>query len=193
MGLLHSPINILSAFFQTSIQKVNSIIARVKRPSETEAKALASLFPSSTRKRPNQPSFDPTAECVALSQQKKKKRASKGKPSTVRVVLLKSFTKVVPKGKRRQLLLSKGRVKPVKFLRSMGYLEVKDAIFCAFQEFNLSSFVVLDTTESGHHLTKAKEQDINGDVAIKKRGCLYLCEKYEVLKNSYMYYMTAHT
>ena len=66
----------------------------------------------------------------------------------------------------------------------MGPLQVKNAILRAFQDIKLSSFVVLKTMESGHHLVKAEEQDVDGDGAIKKRGCLYLCEKYEVIKSS---------
>ena len=94
--------------------KAQSIIARVKCPSE--ASALSSLFPG--RKRVEGPSFDPTAECVVLPQQKKKKSAIKShqKPSTVTVVLLKYYSCIVPKGKRRQALALKGRVKPVKLM-----------------------------------------------------------------------------
>ena len=119
-------------------------------------------------------------QCVVLPQQKKKKSATKGKPATVRVVLLNSFSKTVPKGKRRQQLLTKGRIKPVKLLRKMAPLQVKNAILHAFEELHLESFVVLETTESGHCLIKAEEQNIDVEWAIKKRGCIYLCENYEV-------------
>lgn len=105
----------LSYFMQTSTQKAESIIARVKRPSNSEA--VASLFPSNTTRK--QPSFDPTAECIALPNQRKKKSATKGreKSASVRVVMLKSYSKTVPRGKRRQLLVTKGRVKTVKLVQ----------------------------------------------------------------------------
>ena len=48
--------------------------------------------------------------------------------------------------------------------------------------FSSIQVVFIQTTESGHHLIRAEEQDLDGSGAIKKRGCLYLChcEKYEV-------------
>ena len=165
------------------MQRANSVLNKVKQPSESEAKTPSSLFPSS-RKCPDQPSFDPSAECIALPWQKKKD-ATKGKVATVRVVLLKSFSNVVPKGKSRQQLLCKGRIKPVKLQRQMAPLQVKNSLLQAFQEFNLQSFVLLDTMECGHNLIKSEEQNINGEWAIKKRGCIYLCEKYEERKNAF--------
>ena len=155
------------------MQRANSVLNKVKQPSESEAKTLSSLFPSS-RKRPDQPSFDPSAECIALPWQKKKKGATKGKVATVRVVLLKSFSNVVPKGKSRQQLLRKGRIKPVKFQHQMAPLQVKNSLLQAFQEFNLQSYVLLDTMECGHNLIKSEEKNINGEWAIKKGGA-FIC------------------
>ena len=158
--------------------KAQSIITRVKCPSE--ATALSSLFPA--RKRVEGPSFDPTAECVVLPQQKKKKSAIKSnqKPSTVTVVLLKDYSCIVPKGKRRQALALQGRVKPVKLMRRMKPVEVKEAILKVLKEFHLTSYVVLDTVDTGHTLVQADKQNIDGEIAISRRGCLYLCEKLEV-------------
>lgn len=69
----------------------------------------------------------------------------------------------------------------------MGPLEVKNVILRAFQDIKLSSYVVLETIENGQHLIKADLQDLDGVGAIKRRGCLYLCQKYEVI------YCTMHT
>ena len=162
---------------QPSTQRAESVIARVKRPSNSEAAVLASLFP--TRKRP---SFDPNAECIVTPNQKKKKLATKKreKAASVRVVMLKNFTKALPKGKRRRVLSSQGRMKTVKLVRSMTALQVKNIILRAYEDLKLTTFVVLDTTESGHHLIKADDQDMNGESAIRRRGCLHLCEKFEV-------------
>ena len=132
------------------------------------------------RKRPKQPSFNPSAECVALSQQRKKCSTNqKVKPASVSVVMLKEYSKPAPKGKKRQQLLSKERVKPVNLFRSMTALQVKKAILRAFQDHQVTTFTVLQS-ESGHNLKVANGQDIDGEMAIKRRGCLYLHEKCEV-------------
>ena len=158
---------------QTTTQKAQSIISRVKCPSETTV--LGSLFPA-TRKRHE--SFDPTAECI----QKKKKAVIRchNKPSNITVVLLKEFSSIVPKGKRRKVLASRGRMKQVRFLRLMSPLEVKNAILRIFKDLNVTSFIVLDMAESGRTLVQAENQNIDGESAVNRRGCLYLCEMFEV-------------
>lgn len=160
-------------------EKAQNIISRVKSPSE--AAALGSLFPAA-RKRPEAYCFDPTAECIVLPQQKRKKSAIKShnKPSTVTVVLMKEYTCIVPKGKRRQVLASRGRVKQVKLQQKMKPVEVKDAILRVFKDLHISSFVDLNTVDSGHTLVRAEEQEIDGEYAVNRRGSLYLCEKLEV-------------
>ena len=149
--------------------------------SPSQAAALASLFPAA-RKRTESPDFDPTAECVVLPQKKKKKAAIKShkKPSTVTVVLLKEYSSIVPKGKRRQVLASRGRVKKVMLQRTMKPVEVKDAILQVFKAHHISSFIVLDTVDSGHTLVRAEEQNIDGEYAVNRRGSLYLCQKFQV-------------
>lgn len=109
------------------------------------------------RKRVGSASFDPTADCVVLPQQKKKKSAIKShqKTSTITVVLLQEYCCIVPKGKRRQSLAMRGRVKPVKLQRKMKPAEVKDAILNAFKDLQLLSYDVLDVIDSGHTLVHA--------------------------------------
>ena len=141
-------------FHCSSLQKAQSIIARVKKPTEAEAKALASCFPSTTtRKRSLEPSFDLSADCVALPQQKKKKSTSQGrlKLTTLTVVVMKKYERAIPRGKRRQQLSSEGRVRPVKLSRSMSPLQVKNAILCAFEGV-ISNFTVLECDQCGHNL-----------------------------------------
>lgn len=62
----------------------------------------------------------------------------------------------------------------------MAPSEVKDNILRAFKEFKITSFMVLDTINSGHTLVRADEQEIDGEHAINRRGALYLCEEVEV-------------
>lgn len=68
----------------------------------------------------------------------------------------------------------------MKLMRQMKPMEVKEAILKVFKDFHLTSYVVLDTVDTGHTLVQADEQNIDGEVAISRRGCLYLCEKLEV-------------
>ena len=53
--------------------------------------------------------------------------------------------------------------------------EVKDEILDAFKW--VRSYRVLDTTGSGHYLEVAKDQDLDGDGIVNRRGYLYLCAK----------------
>ena len=110
------------------MQKAQSIIARVKKPTEAEAKALASYFPSTaSRKGSLEPAFDLTAECVVASQQKKS-ASKKPKPITLTVVVMQKYERAVPRGKKRQKLSSEGRVRPVKLNRCMSAQEVQNTI-----------------------------------------------------------------
>ena len=102
-----------------------SILTKVKKPTEVEARELAGLFRSSapTRKRPLQ-AFDPSAECVALPQ-KIKKKAARPKPAKVHVFLLPNHVRKIPRGSGRKDLISNGRCKEMSFSRQMTALEVK--------------------------------------------------------------------
>lgn len=116
-------------------QTAESVISRIKKPTQAEAKALARYFPSTStststtcstvRKRP----FDPAAESVALPMQKKKKRAVKRpRPANISVIMMKEFSSIIPKGKVRQKLSSKGRILSVSFSRDMSKREMRNKI-----------------------------------------------------------------
>ena len=77
------------------ISKASTICLDAKNPTQKHKVAMTQLFPSlSTLKRPHlSESFDPTWQCVAFQQQKKRK-AAQAKPSQVTVML-------VPKGKQQ--------------------------------------------------------------------------------------------
>ena len=83
----------------------------------------------------------------------------------------------VPKGKVRQSLAQKGRMQNIKVKRSMSPKEVNDLVVKAF---GIEGYTVLECDVSGHNLVKSSEQEIDGDAAVGRRGCLYLCEKFEV-------------
>ena len=69
----------------------------MSKPTEAEAKALAKFFPS-TKSKSSGGSFDPTADCVVVGQQKKKKAAIKPKPRpiSISVVMMKKYSPIVP-------------------------------------------------------------------------------------------------
>lgn len=119
-----------------------------------------------------------------LRQQKKKKTASKGntKPAVVTVVLM-DFSRRVPKGKVRQKLYSDGRIQPVSLRRTMSFLQVKSVIIRAFTRFQVSRLTVLESDQGCHNLYRAAQQEINGEEAVQRRGCFYLCEEIEVGHN----------
>ncbi len=101
------------------------------------------LFPgcSSSSDEPNwdvrgKHKFDPSAECVASEQQKKKKACNDGKPRTIPVVLLQEKQAFVPKGHARTKLNKAGRVVKVDFRRNMSSREVRNAIVQQLPNFD---------------------------------------------------------
>ena len=96
--------------------QAESIISRVKKPTQAEAKALSSYFPSSYANAARKWSFDPSTECVVLPMQKKKKAATKRqRPGNITVIMMKEYSSTIPKGKRRERLTSKGRILSLRF------------------------------------------------------------------------------
>ena len=88
-------------------ERAQNVCTRLMWPTGANSQALAKIFPKAPNinilKRPP-PAFDPTAECVARAQKKKKAATpslSKPKQITIDVCLMKS---VLPKGKLQQAL-----------------------------------------------------------------------------------------
>ena len=160
------------------LKKTESIISRIKKPSEVESQTLSKLFPHTSRPPAKRKLFDPNDECVAkASHSKKKAFKRKLKVSLVNVVLLKKFQPALPKGKERRELSAEGRIQKVTLHRSMTPPEVKSIIHNTFK--NSSEFTVLET-EGGSKLVRASCQEISGAEAIDRRGSLYLAEANEV-------------
>ena len=157
------------------------------KPSLAEKSVLGSLFPSSSSgvsvsKKREAPPFDPLADCVALSQQKKKKAANKlnVRPFTREVVLLHRYRGTIPRNKVRQELQHEKRIQSLKFRRNMSSLEVKNVICRGFQHISgFSSFHYLECIQN-NRLAVMASQDLGGEsVSAKKGGSLYLCEVCE--------------
>lgn len=148
----------------------------MKQPSKVNARLLSNLFPSTagTRKRSN--SFDPTEECVAASQQKKKKKAIRLRTCKVKVMLV-DASKGVPKGKTRRELREKELEKTMDLKRNMSFQEVKNVILRAF---GICGFIVLSSTAESK-LNVATNQQPTGDEVIecvtKRRLPMYISEK----------------
>lgn len=62
----------------------------------------------------------------------------------------------------------------------MMALQVKNAILPAFQLINMTKFTYHESINSGQHLCQTFNQDVDGECAIQRRGCLYLCEEFKV-------------
>lgn len=146
----------------------------MSKPSEAEAKTLSKCFPSHKK-------FDPAAECVASGAQRKKKAAIKRKHEksvTVTVIMMPRFVPGIPKGKVRKHLASKGRMLSLKITRNMSSQEMRDKVL---RVFNVSTYTVLSCDSTGHVLLKSCDQDIDGEGVLQRRGCLYLCEIFNVI------------
>ena len=175
MAILLHPTSI-----QGSTPRARQVCMQLKKPSQVEAKVLGTLFPSSaaTRKRCS-PSFDPTAENVALPQQKKKK-AARAKPSTITVIPLRSYQKNLPKRNNRKELNDQQRVQKLQFQRNSTPLQVRNVIMRGFHHIHgFSSYTVLEC-DANNYLKKSQNQEVDGEGVVSRRGCLYLCEEHEV-------------
>lgn len=102
-----------------------SSLERIRKPSEATAKKLAGLFPATKPLPPKRSDvFDSLEDCVALPAQKKKK-ASKVKAVAVNVIVVsKSASLMVPKGKKRQKLVQERRGQKIQLKRTMYSREV---------------------------------------------------------------------
>ena len=123
----------------------SALCKTLSTPSNFERRELSSLFPSSrptcSYKRP----FDPSAECVALPQQKKKKAAGIGLRAISREVVV--FRNVVPIKKFRSELNNERRIQNLKFKRSMTPSQVKSVIIDGFRHIHgFSRFQYLENT-----------------------------------------------
>ena len=96
----------------SSTKAAASILSKVKKPTQAEAKAISQMF--STSKNEKKRLFDPLADSIVEPQKKKKKKAipsKKSKPTNLKVFLLDKQQTKVPKGEVRKLLEKEGRVK----------------------------------------------------------------------------------
>ena len=160
---------------------VESIISRVKKPTQAEAKVLSTYFPSTNAARKRDIArFDPAAESIVLPLQKKKKAATKReRPSNIITIMMKEYSPSIPKGKVRQKLASQGRILSVRFSRSMSAQEVSNQLI---RTFKVASFVVLDCDSTGHSLVRCADQLLDGEKAVDRKGALYLCESFNLQK-----------
>lgn len=179
----------------SATKTASSILSRVKKPTEAEARAISQYFstaPNREKKRP----FDPLADSVVEPQKKKKKRAipthvkkavpvKRGKPTNVKVFMLDNKQRKVPKGEERKRLEKRDQVQTVKIYREMNSDEVKEAILNTFKW--VRSYTILACQSGGHSLVVSDNQDLNGEEMVKRRGPLYLAiedsEEYVVSMN----------
>ena len=136
-----------------------------------EAKVLSELFPSSsvTQKRPLK-SFDPTAECVALPQQKKKKAATRQKFKSTDVFMLPKFSRNILKNKERKALKCAKRNKKIMINHQMSALQVKNVIRREFAKDHpqLKDFIALEC--EANNLLKYASYEINGTNLAERKG-----------------------
>ncbi|KAF3980599.1 MAG: hypothetical protein HFP76_01265, partial [Methylococcales symbiont of Iophon sp. n. MRB-2018] len=94
------------------------------------------------------------------------------KDSAVTVVMLKNYQTRVPRGECRQYLTQNNRVQKISISRNMTPAEIKAKIVAAFK---CTSFKVLECAKGGY-LLKAADEELTSQLAIERRGALYLYE-----------------
>ena len=154
----------------SNISTAQNILSWVSKPTDSAAKALSKLFPFKSTKTTK---FDPHSECAATSSHQKNKKFVP-KYSSVDVVMLKKYHTRIPKGEYRQELMQAGRIKKVLLTKQMTPAEVKNKIL---NEFRCNDFTVLECSKG--KLSKTTEE-LTAQLAIARRGALYLCQKHPV-------------
>jgi len=101
-----------------------------------------------------------------------KKKYNTGRLAAVNIVMMKRFTSKVPKGGKRRQLLKQGRIKTLYISKDADHQHIHRKIETAFGTPN---FFILDCC-NGHILSRSSQKVIDGDFALQRRGCLYLCE-----------------
>jgi hypothetical protein len=92
----------------------------IKQPNKVNARKLSELFPSTTGAQKRSSAFDLTKECVAVLQQKKKKKAIRLRWCKVMVMLV-NASSGVPKGKVRRELKEKELEQTTELKRNMSF------------------------------------------------------------------------
>lgn len=155
--------------------------SKISKPSPAEAKELSRLFPNSFKSGSSgtKRKFDPndsSLNCIVPDKCKKKKSAtSSGRPVKMQVCRLSSLTSSIPKGKKRALLKTEGRLVDVYITRSLSSDKIKAAINRAFHHLSCE----WDYLECGqdHQLSLLEDQSPSGDVLCNKRGCIYIVDR----------------
>ena len=83
---------------------------------------------------------------------------------------------VVPKGVHRNNLAKSGRIKPFLFRRSMTCSDVQKVIRTGFSNITLNKWKYLDSS-CNNVLSVAECQEVDGEVVVPRKGCLYVCEE----------------
>ena len=167
---------------ESATKTASSILSRVKKPTEAEARAISQYFSTAPNKEKKRP-FDPLADSVVEPQKKKKKRAipthvkkaipmKRGKAMNVKVFMLDKNQRKVPKGEDRKRLERRDHVQTVKIYRDMNSDELKEAILNIFKWVH--SYTVLGCQSGGHLLVVNDNQLLSGEDVAKRRGPLYL-------------------
>ncbi len=162
--------------------KAFKLSGKLGKPSEAEKKRLAKLFPSSSGSKLKLPAkrsaaFDPTAECVAAPQQKKKKAAVQViRPVSRDVILMKQIPTSVPKLNQRKDLKRELRQQTLLFTRRMSSLQVNNVIVRGFRHLKVTGVVHLECGKDlKFHIAENQEPD--GTVILSRRGTLYLSQQ----------------
>ena len=95
------------------------------------------------------------------------------KKVTVTVMLLERFQESVPKAAARRKLEEEKKVKKLFVSRTDSY---EDLDKCICWVFGIHDYTFLECINNGHKLVVSSNQQMDGQDAIQRRGCLYICK-----------------
>jgi len=159
---------------------VKGLCQKLSTPSDTTKKAIATLFPACSVSSSKRRKFDPTEECVADTQHKKKKASNakyKGRAKALTVVVLKEMPTTIPRGPLQKRLEATGCKKDLYFHCIMSEKEVNDVILDGFENIGIKRFRYLMSMKD-NTFAVAKKQGLDGNAIIQLAGSgsIYLQE-----------------
>ena len=150
--------------------------------SSSVTEKMKALFPSTSFSGGIKRStgFDPTRESEIMVNKRKKKKAVRIKPVTLKVTAVGRFACAIPKGKHKNKSKVERKEQKVMITRNMTSLEVKNAISNEFQHLEIKDYEILQSDRGGR-LTLAENQSPDGTTLaegiIKWKAVLYIRPK----------------
>ena len=167
------------------------VCEKIQKPPSDHRSILRKLFPSSnsaasSKCKPSSKPFNPSDDCVFVSEQRRKKKAARKSPTRVKntcvtLMVIEDIQKGVPRGSYKASLIEDGMSMTILLNREMSSDQVGEIITKALVSKNIPYYTLLEC--NGVKLSPSVEQHPSGSTVIKlaqkRRGnTIYVLQKH---------------